>query len=242
MSRPNGHELRSAETRARLIDAAIEIFGEMGYEAASTRELANKGLVNMSAITYHFCGKRELYLAASEKIGDYAANLVAPLIEQLDKAPKDVLARQLETTAVGFLDIMLDEVTPNSWAMFLARCTAEHDEAFDRIYDRALAPLHRSMVRAAIALSNGTLNEDGVRLRTSSTIAAVISFRLLPGIVLRGMGWKQLQPKQTMQITAMVRELVRNGFLTGWTDANLATSPASAKPMKVRKPPLSART
>lgn len=215
MSRPSGHELRSAQTRARLIDAAIKAFGQMGYEAASTRELANRGGVNMSAITYHFGGKRELYLAAAEVIGDSAAKLVEPLIKQLEASPAADLERCLEMVASGFLDVMLDEATPHSWAMFLARSTAEYDDAFERIYDRALAPLQRSLVRTVLASGNGALDEESVKLRTNSTIAAVMSFRLLPGIVLRGMGWKQLRPEEAARIGTMVRDLIRNGFLSG---------------------------
>jgi len=54
----SGHEARSAQTRARLIEAAIEVIGAIGYEATTTRELANKARTALSAIPYHFGGKR----------------------------------------------------------------------------------------------------------------------------------------------------------------------------------------
>jgi TetR/AcrR family transcriptional regulator, regulator of cefoperazone and chloramphenicol sensitivity len=216
-SPPNGHKMRSAETRARLISAAIDVFGQVGYEAASTRELAKRGNSNLSAITYHFGGKWELYLAAAEAIGNDAAKMVAPVIARLEAPSNGSLSSRLETAVSEFLDVMLDEAAPNSWAMFLARCTAEDDEAFERIYERALAPLQSSLVRAVQASADGTLEESEIRLRASSTIAAIISFRLLPGIVVRGMGWKKLQPEEAKLITTMVRDLIRNGFLSGWS-------------------------
>jgi TetR/AcrR family transcriptional regulator, regulator of cefoperazone and chloramphenicol sensitivity len=221
--RPNGHQQRSAETRARLISAAIEVFGEVGYEAASTRELAQRGGANLSAIPYHFGGKRELYLSAAEAIGDAAAELVAPVIAQLEDPSNGSIGSRLEAAVSGFLDVMLDEATPRSRAMFLARCTAEDDEAFERIYDRALAPLQRSLVHAVQVSTDGALDEEAVRLRATSTIAAIISFRLLPGIVLRGMGWKKLHPKEAARIATMVRDLIRNGFLSGWAQSEVGS-------------------
>lgn len=224
MTRPNGHELRSTETRARLVANAIEIFGRIGYDAASTRELAKQSDTNVSAITYHFGGKRELYLAAAEAIGDEAAHLVQPLIDRLDAASKDGLEQRLEAAVSGFVDVMLDEAAPRAWARFLARCTAEDDDAFAMIYDRALAPLQRSLVHAVATSEAKDVDLNEIRLRASSVISAVISFRLLPGIVLRGMDWKELRPEQARRIATMVRDLIRNGFLNSWEDSRTLTT------------------
>jgi len=62
---PNGHEMRSSRTRAQLIEEAIDVFGRIGVKAASTRMLAKEGKVDLSAIPYHFGGKRQLYMAAA---------------------------------------------------------------------------------------------------------------------------------------------------------------------------------
>jgi AcrR family transcriptional regulator len=212
----SGHELRSAETRKRLILSAIEVFGRIGYEAASTRELAKQAEANLSAINYHFGGKKELYLAGAQEIADHAAGLIKPLIDGLSAPSGGSLENRLETAVEGFLRIMLDPITPNSWAMFLSRCAAADDEAFHLIYDHALAPLQQSLARAVAALTKGPSDEETVRLRINSTFGALISFRLLPGIVQRGMGWEELRPENARRIGAMVRDLVRNGFLGGW--------------------------
>ena len=56
----SGHDARSAKTREHLIEAAIEVVGAVGYEGASTRALAKAANANLSAIPYHFGGKKEL--------------------------------------------------------------------------------------------------------------------------------------------------------------------------------------
>jgi AcrR family transcriptional regulator len=53
----------SAATRASLIDAAAPLFAQSGFEAAKTREIADKAKANVSAINYHFGSKMGLYQA-----------------------------------------------------------------------------------------------------------------------------------------------------------------------------------
>jgi len=214
-SSPSGHEVRSAETRSRMVGAAIEVFGRVGYEAASTRELAKLGKTNLSAIPYHFGGKRELYLAAAQVIADYARELVDTLVVRLDNPSTGSAIERLEDALAGFVQIMLGDSEPQSWTAFLARCVAEDDDAFRLIYDYALAPFQRSLERVVEVIAQGSLASGEIRLRVSSTIAALISFRLLRGIMLRGMKWKKVPPGKSQQIEQMVQDLVHSGFFSG---------------------------
>lgn len=49
------------ETRWRLLQAATEVFAEVGYHAATTREICKRAEVNLASIHYHFGDKAELY-------------------------------------------------------------------------------------------------------------------------------------------------------------------------------------
>jgi AcrR family transcriptional regulator len=173
----------------------------------------------MSAITYHFGGKKELYIAAAREMANTAAAMIAPFIDRLDNWSPENSESDLENVVDGFLRVVLDQVIPDSWAMFLSRCTSANDEAFSVIYDIALAPLQAHVVSVVGAITPGVHDDEAIRLRVCSTMAALLSFRLLPGIVLRGMGWEALNTDYMQRIAAMVRELVRNGFLGGWRSA-----------------------
>jgi AcrR family transcriptional regulator len=53
---------RSTElTRRALIDAAVAVFAEHGYDSGSVRLITRKAKANQAAITYHFGGKEGLY-------------------------------------------------------------------------------------------------------------------------------------------------------------------------------------
>lgn len=57
-----------ADTRERVIEAAAEAFAELGFRAASTRNIAARAGTNQGLITYHFKSKEELWRAAMERI------------------------------------------------------------------------------------------------------------------------------------------------------------------------------
>ncbi|MBE9190364.1 TetR family transcriptional regulator [Gloeocapsopsis crepidinum LEGE 06123] len=61
---------RGEDARHRLIDAGIEVFGISGFEAASTRHIADKAGVNLAAIPYYFGSKEGLYRAVAEHIAN----------------------------------------------------------------------------------------------------------------------------------------------------------------------------
>jgi AcrR family transcriptional regulator len=57
-----GHAPSSQEeTRWRLLQSATEVFAEVGFKAATTREIARRAEVNLAAIHYHFGDKAALY-------------------------------------------------------------------------------------------------------------------------------------------------------------------------------------
>jgi AcrR family transcriptional regulator len=59
---------RSAETRRRLIEAAIETLKEVGYVGASARAIAERAGANQGLIFYHFGSVTNLLLAALDSI------------------------------------------------------------------------------------------------------------------------------------------------------------------------------
>jgi AcrR family transcriptional regulator len=54
-------------TRDKLLEAAIKLFAEKGFNGTTTREIAEKAEVNEALIFRHFSTKRDLYGAIIEK-------------------------------------------------------------------------------------------------------------------------------------------------------------------------------
>ena len=56
---------RGERTRAKLIEAAVEVVAEMGYARASTRAIADAAGVAEGALYRHFPDKASLFFAAA---------------------------------------------------------------------------------------------------------------------------------------------------------------------------------
>lgn len=67
---------RSAETRKRLLDAAIESLTEDGFAGASVERIVARAGVTRGALNHHFAGKNDVIVSAMREITDrFAARL-----------------------------------------------------------------------------------------------------------------------------------------------------------------------
>ena len=60
----------SAETRARILDAARRCFADLGYGATTNKDLANRAGYTTGAIYHYFGSKRELFVAVFNEVQD----------------------------------------------------------------------------------------------------------------------------------------------------------------------------
>lgn len=79
------HRYDGAENRRRVLDAALEIFSELGYAAASTRAIAAQAGLEQGHLAYYFPNKLALWQAVIEAFAHEAEHR---LREQLALAPK----------------------------------------------------------------------------------------------------------------------------------------------------------
>ena len=114
------------ETSARIIEAALNLFGERGYEGASTRALAELAGVNAPALNYYFKNKEGVYSACTEYMVERIWDYLAPTIE----AAQALLGTRPDTEQLidtfcaiqsKIAEFMLVSNRTNSWRKFYAR-------------------------------------------------------------------------------------------------------------------------
>ncbi|ADZ68705.1 Transcriptional regulator, TetR family [Polymorphum gilvum SL003B-26A1] len=176
--------------------------------------MAKAANTTLSAIPYHFGGKKELYLAAAAAIADYAAGRFEEAVGVLDNNHSADGALRLEMALINLLHIIVEDAEPHSWTSFVARCTYDNDEAFVLIYERAVGPMLERLMRAASEISGRSPEDEALRLRISAIVTAIAGFRFLRGIMLRGMSWTEVPASGVEQIEGMVRDLCRSDFLS----------------------------
>lgn len=55
-------------TRDRILDAALELFSELSFDGATTRDIAAQAGVTQPLLNYHFSSKDELWRAATDRL------------------------------------------------------------------------------------------------------------------------------------------------------------------------------
>jgi len=58
---------QSIEKKEKILNAAERLFGEVGFEAVSTRQLAKEAGVNMAMLSYYFGSKEKLFEAMIQR-------------------------------------------------------------------------------------------------------------------------------------------------------------------------------
>src|SRR3954470_10009122 len=97
-------------TRERILDAALDLFGERGLTGTTVRDIAARAKVNVAAISYHFGGKDELYRAVAgmviTSIEARVRGRVGHLLDRPPSSPAEALAA-LEELAATMIDVIV---------------------------------------------------------------------------------------------------------------------------------------
>lgn len=146
----------SAQTRARLLTAAREVFAQQGFQGATVREICRRAEANVAAVNYHF-GSKDGLLAEALNFAPLEALRAA-------NAKADVCPEvRLRLFIRDFILMLLDEKNSSSQCRIMARELADPTPALDQIVREAIAPLHEflgKLVREIIGA-----NADEARLR-----------------------------------------------------------------------------
>jgi AcrR family transcriptional regulator len=95
----------------------------------------------MSSITYHYGGKEGLYLAAADHIARNIMEHLGPVLDaEADPAamPPDNALTLLLTMLDRFAAMLINPAS-QAWAQFIIREQQHPTEAFERLYDGAMA-------------------------------------------------------------------------------------------------------
>lgn len=212
---PVAEEGRSGATRLALIEAGLELFGQLGYHAASSRALADAAEVNQALIGYHFGSKRGLYLAVFEHIGDRIGERMGPVAASIEArleaardgaADRGVALRCLLDVVDGFVELMT-VVETRSWAMLIVREQQQPSDAFDVLWGRLMGRMLRLLTRLVATLRGRPSSDEEIRLTALTVIGQVLVFRMAASTVQRQMEWGEIGPAER---AAIQRTLHRN--------------------------------
>ncbi|NML72945.1 CerR family C-terminal domain-containing protein [Rhizobium sp. S-51] len=182
----------AAATRASLVSAALELFGNHGYDAVSTRQIADHAAANIGSIAYHFGGKPGLRNACVEYVIEVIVEALGPGFSQpLPPHLKPDEALNLLEGMIGTL-IRIGSTRPDADQIsnFMTRELVMPGEVDGLLYDRMAQPLHDRFCQLfAIAVGRPD-NVAGLELTVFSLLGQSVFFRICKPVVVKRMGWK----------------------------------------------------
>ena len=205
-------QVRSALTRRRVLEAAIEAFGSKGFEGTSTRELVDLAGVNLVAIHYHFGSKKALYRRAAEHIAETIRERGRPGLSRARataKRPDATRAELIECICELFDQAAAFTLAdlPESWRRFLIREQVEPTGAFEVIF-RAMRPFFQTASTILGRLIGRPSRHPEVRLLTMMVFGQLSVFRTNRAAALRLLGLRRVGPVELRQVRGTARKYI----------------------------------
>jgi AcrR family transcriptional regulator len=152
-------------TRERILDVALELFNEKGYDGTSLREIAERLGVTKAALYYHFERKEDILLELHLRLHGIGRNIL-DRVDALD-SEGDALAAW-----PGLVDTFIDEVLANRELFLLHQ---RNQSAFAKIVDdeRHQAENEDIEERFRRVLSNTAIPLEQ-RVRMAASVGAVM--------------------------------------------------------------------
>jgi AcrR family transcriptional regulator len=230
---------RGEETRARIIAAALKLFGERGFEGASTRDIATSAGVNAPALQYYFDSKEGVYIACVEhivsRVWQYTSDAVTHGEQALAaNASDETLIEAYCAIQDQKADLMFTSQDADDWRLFVARQQAGGGppaafRLFCGVSDRM------SEVAAGIIgrLLGRPVNDDETLIRATTLSGQLAAFQMAKRSVLMRLNWDSVDGERLALLKRVTREqtiaLLRS--MIAIRDAEHST-PAGKKPRR----------
>ena len=201
-------ETPNPDPRLHLVLSALDLFGRHGLDGTSTREIAKAAKRPMSAITYHFGGKDELYLAVARHLATRIGENLAAARQASASLPRDATVADargaLHELLQAFVGIMVRPESA-SWARYILREQMEPTPAFDLLYGSLMSPVLAQACALLRRVSGNGLSVKDARLRALALFGQVLVFRACRAAVLRSNEWDDIGEPEAKRIRAVVR-------------------------------------
>lgn len=179
-------------TRERILDVAMDLFIEKGYDKTSLREIAEQLGFTKAALYYHFSNKEDILMALHQRFHDFGREALEEMGQNVPTPSRwaDLLDKVIEQMLANRKIFLLHE---RNQAAFEGLHSEEHDADHDDLQ----AQLKR-------VLSDERVDVED-RVRMAASFGAVIA-----GVFLAGDAFDAVpSPELGLMLQDVVKDLLR---------------------------------
>jgi len=213
--RPAAGYARGEETRLRIIRAAVELFGQKGFDRVSTRDIAARADVNAPVLQYYFEGKEGLYVACIEYMQLHTTKLLRPVIDTVRKRLEGRMNREGLIDCVCYIyeqaaDFLLTHSEINAWKRFAAWDVLDRDNvpcSAQKVLDMGIRREFRQLMCELVGRIIGKPPQDEqTRIRVVTLGSQLSVFHDARQKALDDLGWTEVNERGLELLKSVVRE------------------------------------
>jgi TetR/AcrR family transcriptional regulator, regulator of cefoperazone and chloramphenicol sensitivity len=230
---------RSELARARLIEAALEQFGDQGPDGATLRGIARAAGQNVAAVAYYFGSKRKLYHAIIEAIVREVRGQLAEVLAEVARSrrqgapPPAEAMRLLKLWARTVYLRLLSRNEAVTIARLIFREQVQPTAGFEIFYAQAFRELHEALCFLVGAVLRRDPRDRKTIIRTHALMGQVYFFAMSRETILRRLGWRSLEGKNAELVADVLAEHIEV-LLSGLAETKVTGSAPRSK-IRVRK-------
>lgn len=163
------------ETRNQLMDAAEELFAELGVEGASIRSINAAAGLAPAAVHYHFGSKDRLIAAVIGRRGAQVQQRTAELLAAIEQSPAPSALDVVRALAEPFIELLeQDQTTGRRWLQIVGEMVLVRDERVQQVgfgpnspevrFERAVAALYPELPKAYVLVQWRTATTAMIQL------------------------------------------------------------------------------
>ena len=195
-------------TRAKLLQAATQVFAEQGFHAATVREICTRAEVNVAAINYHFRDKLGLYsevLRQSITAADHSAMREAV---KKCKSPEDALqlmisgmVQRMSTGEHGALSVRI-----------VMHEFARPSPALPHVIEEVMRPNYQALRGILARILDLDPEDRTTRLCAHSVVGQIVHYALARPVIERLWPEFEWTPKNLEKVANHISEFTLNAL------------------------------
>ncbi|HTJ95673.1 MAG TPA: CerR family C-terminal domain-containing protein [Pararobbsia sp.] len=204
---------RGEETRARIVSAAIRLFGDLGFDGASTRDIAASAGVNAPALQYYFDNKEGVYAACLRHIIDRVWSEIETPVRAAERfladeaCDDDTLVEAYLAIQDRTVEFMFQSAEAEEWRLFMAREQAGlgAGTGFNILKEqtnRCIVQVKSSIVGRLLGLAP---DDEETLLCAMALGGSAHVFHIMRLAAFKTLGWEDIDVERLMKIRRVVR-------------------------------------
>jgi TetR/AcrR family transcriptional regulator, regulator of cefoperazone and chloramphenicol sensitivity len=206
----------SDATRAKLLEAASIVFSEMGFRAATVRDICTRAGANVASVNYHFGDKLGLYTEVLKDSSAPAIQLKIRTAMAHTPSPED----QLRIFVRGMFDKMLASDRPARHMRIIMQELANPTPALTIVVEEVIRPQYEQLCAVIAGVIGHPPKSASTRMCVHSVVGQVTHYFHTRFVMFQLWPQFKMTPAQLDEIT---------DHIIRFTMAGLAATAASAE-------------